>query len=72
MGNQQAKLDLRPRELKELKETTKCSFGFPIWVIVTEDEIYTLYDAFKSISSSRIDDGVIDDQYCVVVGVLLF
>ena len=30
--------------------------------VVTEREIYTLYDAFKSISSSRVDDGVIDEQ----------
>ncbi|KAK8791188.1 hypothetical protein WA171_002137 [Blastocystis sp. BT1] len=52
MGNQQAKLDLRPRELKELQDTTK----------FTEEEIYMLYDAFKSISSSRVDDGVIDEQ----------
>lgn len=26
MGNEQAKLDLRPKELKELQETTKCMF----------------------------------------------
>ena len=33
-----------------------------IVIVVTEDEIYHLYDAFQSISKSQVDDGVIDEQ----------
>ena len=33
--------------------------------VVTVDEIYRLYEAFMQISSSRVDDGVIDEQFGV-------
>lgn len=32
-------------------------------LVVSVDEIYNLYEAFMQISSSRVDDGVIDEQY---------
>ena len=32
-------------------------------LLVTADEIYSLYETFRQMSSSRIDDGVIDEQY---------
>ncbi|CBK20415.2 uncharacterized protein [Blastocystis hominis] len=58
MGNKQAKMDIKQKELKELREMTKFS----------DDEIYILYNSFKSASSSRIDDGVIDEQLVELVG----
>lgn len=30
--------------------------------VVTANEIYSLYEVFMRISSSRVDDGVIDEQ----------
>ena len=62
MGNKQAKIDIKPKELKELREMTKCNSKELIWSLVSDDEIYVLYNSFKSASSSRIDDGVIDEQ----------
>ena len=69
MGNKQAKIDIKPKELKELREMTKCVSGERLSCLVSDDEIYILYNSFKSASSSRIDDGVIDEQL-VELGIL--
>lgn len=69
MGNKQAKMDIKQKELKELREMTKCVSGERLLYLVSDDEIYILYNSFKSASSSRIDDGVIDEQL-VELGIL--